>query len=257
MRFNTWTICVAALLGGLLVSTPPQARAGELTGEQKAELGKFVHDYLLANPEVIKEAIDELDKREKLAEAAGREKALTKQADKLFNSSNQAVVGNPDGDVTLVEFFDYNCGYCKQSLANVAKLIENDPKLRVVLKDFAILGPDSLEAAEVATAVRRQLKGPKFWEFHRKLLGTRGHIGKAQALAAAKELGADVDQIEKDLKSPAVHDALVEVDQLADDLHFTGTPSWVIGKEAIVGGMPYNELKSKVDSLHKCGKTSC
>ncbi len=257
MRFNTVTICVAALLIGVVVSFSPQPRAGELSSEQKTDLGKFVHDYILSNPEIIKEAIEELDKREKQAEAAGREKTLAKEADKLFNSPNQAVVGNPDGDVTLVEFFDYNCGYCKQSLASVAKLIENDPKLRVVLKDFAILGPDSVEAAEVATAVRRQLKGQKFWEFHRKLLSARGHIGKAQALAAAKELGADVDQLEKDLKSPSIHDALIEVDTLADDLHFTGTPSWVIGKEAIVGGMPYAELKSKVDNLHKCGKSTC
>jgi len=167
------------------------------------------------------------------------------------------VVGNPDGDVTLVEFFDYNCGYCKQSLTNVAKLIESDPKLRVVLKDFAILGPDSVEAAEVATAMRRQFKGPKFWEFHRKLLGARGHIGKAQALAAAKELGADMDQLDKDLKSPSIHESLEEVTKLADELHFNGTPSWVLGKEAVVGALPYAEMKTKVDNIRKCGKSAC
>jgi protein-disulfide isomerase len=254
MRLKTLGMAAAALTLALVASAP---RAAELTAEQKADFGKFIREYLLSNPEVIKDAIEELDKREKLAEAAARDKVLAKQGDKVFNSPNQAVVGNPDGDVTLVEFFDYNCSYCKQSLSNVAKLIESDPKLRVVLKDFAILGPDSVEAAEVATALRRQFKGQKFWDFHRKLLGTRGRIGKAQALAVAKELGADTDQIEKEMTTPAVHDALVEVDNLADDLHFTGTPAWVIGKEAVVGGLSYADMKSRIDNTRKCGKSTC
>ena len=175
-------------LGGLALAaavffSAPALAAGELTNEQKEQFGKFIHDYLLSHPEVIKDSVEELDRREKAEEMADREKTVTNEASKLFRSPNQAVVGNPDGDVTIVEFFDYNCGYCKQSLANVTKLIESDPKLRVILKDFAILGPDSVEVAEVATAARQQLKGPKFWEFHKKLLGTRGHIGKAQAVA--------------------------------------------------------------------------
>ena len=258
MRFDNWTsTACAALFAACALFLAAPSRAAEFTNDQKAEIGKIVKEYLLANPDVVKDAIEELDKREKVAEASAREQALTKQADKLFNSPNQAVVGNPDGDVTLVEFFDYNCGYCKQSLTNVSKLIESDPKLRVVLKDFAILGPDSVEAAEVATALHRQFKGPKFWEFHRKLLSARGHIGKAQAIAAAKELGADVDQIEKDLKSPSIHDALTEVAKLADELHFNGTPSWIVGKEAFVGGLPFAEMKTKIDNIRKCGKSAC
>ncbi len=233
------------------------ARAADFTADQKTEIGKIVKDYLIANPEVIKDAIEELEKRQKVAENELREKALEKNADKIYKSPNQAVVGNPDGDVTLVEFFDYNCGYCKQSLANVAKLIETDPKLRVVLKDFAILGPESVETAQVASALREQFKGQKFFEFHRKLLSTRGHIGKAQALAAAKELGADMDKLEKDMKKPEVMAGLAEVSQLADELRFTGTPSWVIGKEAIVGGLPLAEMKGKIDNLRKCGATAC
>ena len=258
MRFykRLSTACALSLaMCALFLGTP--VRAAEFSAEQKVEIGKIVKDYLVANPDVIKDAIEELDKREKVAEASAREKTLEKDGDKLFNSANQAVVGNPDGDVTIVEFFDYNCGYCKQSLANVAKLIEADPKVRVVLKDFAILGPELVEVAQVATAVRNQFKGQKFWEFHRKVLGARGHIGKPQAMAAAKELGADTDQIEKDLKSPAVHQSLDEVAKLAEALHFNGTPSWVIGKEAVVGGLSYAEMKSKVDNMRKCGKTSC
>ena len=175
----------------------------------------------------------------------------------MFNSKYQAVIGNPAGDVTLVEFFDYNCGYCRQSLASVAKLIETDPNLRVVLKDFPILGAQSTEAAQVASAVREQLKGDKFFEFHRKLLSLRGGVGKAQAMNVAREVGADMDRLEKDLKSPSIHEGLAEVAALADDLHFTGTPSWVIGNETILGGVPMAQLKSKIDNVRKCGKTVC
>jgi protein-disulfide isomerase len=241
----------------LALGTTTPTFAEELSGPQKVAIEKVVHDYLISNPEVIKDAIDELGKREKVAEAATREKAVSQHGDKIVNSPNQAVVGNPSGDVTLVEFFDYNCGYCKQSLNSIAKLIEADPKLRVVLKDFPVLGPDSVEAAQVATAARMQLDSQKFWDFHRKLLSTRGHIGKQQALAAAKEVGADMARIEKDMSSAETKAALKEVASLADQLRFDGTPAWVIGKEAIIGGLPYAQLKAKVDNMRKCGKTAC
>jgi len=255
MRINRLAVATVVACGALFGAAP--ALAGDFSAEQKIQIGAVVHDYLLSNPEVVRDAIDALEKKEKLIQAAAREKSLDTDSDRMFRSQNQAVVGNPDGDVTIVEFFDYNCGYCKQSLANVAKLIESDPKVRVVLKDFAILGPDSVEAAEIATAVRKQLNPQKFWEFHKRLLGTRGHVGKAQAMAVAKELGADQDQLEKDIKSPATHQALTEVEQLADELKFDGTPAWVLGKEAFVGGMSYPALKSKVENLRKCGKTNC
>lgn len=250
-------LIACAVAGLALISAAPSRAAGEFSPQQKTGIEKIVHDYLVANPEVIREAIDELEKRQKVAEAATREKVLNEQGDKLLTSANQAVVGNPDGDVTLVEFFDYNCGYCKQSLTSVSKLIEADPKLRVVLKDFPILGPDSVETAQLATAARMQLTPAKFWDFHRKLLTTKGHIGKQQALAAAKEVGADMDRLEKDAASPETQAALKEVATLADQLKFDGTPSWVIGKEAIVGGLPYGQLKTKVDNMRKCGKATC
>lgn len=255
------TLCVALLaLGALLMAdfaAPTRARAAEFSAKQKGEIEQTVHDYLLANPELIKDAIDVLEKRQKDMESARREKVLREQGDKLLRSRHQAVVGNPEGDVTLVEFFDYNCGYCKQSLNVVAKLIEGDPKLRVVLKDFAILGTDSVETAQVATAIRNQFSGTKFWEFHKKLLSTRGHIGKQQALAAAKELGADMGRLEKDIEKPETQEAMREVATLADQLRFDGTPSWVIGNEAVVGGLSMSALKSKIDNLRKCGKTAC
>lgn len=243
-----------AAVGLAAVATPLRA---ELAVPQKAEIEKIVHDYLVANPEVIRDAIDELERRQKVAEADSRQKAVTQGADKLFNSANQAVIGNPAGDVTLVEFFDYNCGYCKRALDDIAKLIDGDPKLRVVLKDFPVLGAGSVEAAEVAGAARLQLKPEKFYEFHRKLLNTRGAVGKAQAIAVAKELGADPAKLEKDAKSPEAKASIKEVMELADSLNLSGTPSWVLGKEVIVGAVGYQQLKAKIDNTRKCGKTVC
>lgn len=249
-------LSAAAWLGVASALATP-APSAETSSVPKAEIEKIVRDYLMANPEVIRDAIEELDRRQKVAEADSRQRAVTQGASKLFNSANQAVIGNPAGDVTLVEFFDYNCGYCKRALDDLAKLVENDPKLRVVLKDFPVLGPGSTEAAEIATAARLQLKPEKFYEFHRKLLSTRGSIGKAQALAAAKELGADPAKLEKDAKSPEVRAALKEVMELADSLNLSGTPSWVLGKEVIVGAVGYQQLKTKIDNTRKCGKSVC
>ena len=244
----------AALFGLAAVAAPLRAEAQTI---QKAEIEKIVHDYLIANPEVIRDAIDELDRRQKVAEADSRQKVVSQSADKLFNSVNQAVVGNPAGDVTLVEFFDYNCGYCKRALDDVAKLVDGDSKLRVVLKDFPVLGAGSVEAAEIAAALRLQFKPDKFYEFHRKLLGLRGSVGKAQALAVAKDLGADTARLEKDAKGPEVKAAIREVAELADSLNLSGTPSWVLGKEVIVGAVGYQPLKAKIDNTRKCGKTMC
>jgi protein-disulfide isomerase len=259
MRFPNWLAASVLVAGSIACAAwPGNARAaGEFSAGQKTAVEKIVHDYLIANPEVVREAIEELEKRQKADEANMRGKVVADKAATLFNSPNQAVVGNPKGDVTLVEFFDYNCGYCKRSVNTVAKLIEGDPKLRVVLKDFAILGPDSVETALVANAARMQFSPEKFWEFHRKLLETKGHIGKQQAMAVAKEVGADMSRLEKDFEKPETKVALQEVSGLADALRFDGTPAWVVGTDALVGGVPYDELKKKIDNLHKCGKTTC
>ena len=252
MRF---TMIGAAALAATVFVAP--LRAAEFSATQKTEIGAAVKDYLLANPEVLRDALAELDKRQKSDELAARQKVVSDQAGLLFSSVNQATLGNLKGGVTIVEFFDYNCGYCKRSLDDMAKLMKADPNLKVVLKDFPVLGPGSVEAAHVATALRNQFKGDKFWDFHQKLLGTRGQIAKAQALAVAKDLGADMDRLEKDMAAPAIKESLQEVALLADQLNLTGTPSFVIGQDVVVGAIPYEEMKSKVDNVHKCGKVAC
>ncbi len=140
-----------------------------------------------------------------LAESEKARSAIKNHSEALFNSPRQVTLGNPQGDVTFVEFFDYNCGYCKRALIDMMELMSKDPKLKVVLKEFPVLGPASVEAAQVAVAVRMQDKtGKKYLEFHQKLLTGRGQVDKAKALAAAKEIGLDMARLEKDLKSDEI-----------------------------------------------------
>src|SRR4249920_1857748 len=161
----------------------------------------------------------EVEKKQAADESAKAQAAVKDNAETIFNSSRQVVLGNPQGDVTFVEFFDYNCGYCKRALTDMVELMNKDPKLKVVLKEFPVLGPSSVEAAQVAVAVRMQDKtGKKYLEFHQKLLTGRGQIDKAKALAAAKEIGLDMARLDKDLKSDEIGKTLDESMKLAEAL---------------------------------------
>jgi protein-disulfide isomerase len=247
----------APLFSVALAATVLPAAAAEFSASQTSEIGNIVRDYLVSHPEVLRDAMMELDRREKAEQTAAREKVLSDKAGELLSSPHQAVIGNPNGKVTLVEFFDYNCGYCKKSLDDLSKLIKDDPNLRVVLKDFPVLGPGSVEAAQVASALRKQFTGDKFWTYHQKLLMTRGPVGKAQALAVAKDMGADMGKLDRDMTSADVKAGIQEVMQIADGLNLTGTPSWVVGRDVVVGAVGYDELKGKIGNVAKCGKAVC
>ena len=159
-------------------------------------------------------------------------------------------LGNPNGDVTFVEFFDYNCGYCKRALSDMTELMKKDPKLKVVLKEFPVLGPGSVEAAQVAVAVRMQ-DPKKYLDFHQKLLLGRGQADKARALAAAKDAGLDVARIEKDLKSDEVAKTIEESMKLAEALGLNGTPSYVIGNDVVIGAVGLPTLSQKVQAARQ------
>src|ERR1700710_292788 len=194
-----------------LCGAPAIASAQSFSEPQRGEIEKIVRDYLLSHPEVLEEVSAERSKRQTAAEAAKHEAAVGKNAQAIFSSPRGVTVGNKDGDVTFVEFFDYNCGYCKRAMTDMLELMKSDSKLKVVLKEFPVLGPGSVEAAQVAVAVRMQdPTGKKYLDFHQKLLGGRGQADKARALAAAKEAGLDMAKLEKDLASPEVRATLEE-----------------------------------------------
>ena len=142
-------------------------------------------------------------------------------------------------------------------MPDIVKLMQNDPNLKLVLKDFPVLGPGSVEAAKVASAVRNQLHGDKFWQFHYKLLNSHGPVGKAEALTVAREMGVDMERLAKDIESPDVTAGLNEVMHMADVLQINGTPTFVVGDAVVVGAVGYDELKAKLDAVHKCGKAAC
>jgi protein-disulfide isomerase len=249
---------IAAVCAALLAASLPQAaRADDFTKPQRGEIERIVRDYLIAHPEVLQEAMSELEKRQTAAEAEKHETAVKEHAPALFSSPHQVVIGNPAGNVTFVEFFDYNCGYCKRAMTDMLTLLKDDPKLKVVLKEFPVLGPGSVAAAEVAVAVRMQdTSGKKYLEFHQKLLGGRGQADKAHALAVAKEIGLDMGRLEKDLGSPEVKTTMDENFKLAEALGLNGTPSYVIGSDVVIGAVGFHSLQEKVNTA-RCGKPSC
>ena len=249
---------IAAVCAALLaIASPQAARADEFTAPQKSEIERVVHDYLIAHPEVLQEAMAELEKRQGMAESEKHKAAVKENAQELFSSPRQVVLGNPQGNVTFVEFFDYNCGYCKRAMTDMLTLMKDDPKLKVVLKEFPVLGPGSVEAAQVAIAVRMQDKtGKKYIEFHQKLLGGRGQADKAHAMAVAKEIGMNIPQIEKDLAGAEVKATLQESFKLAEALGLNGTPSYVIGSDVVVGAVGLPALEEKINNA-RCGKASC
>ena len=246
-------ICVALLA----VAAPQAVQAQDFNPTQRGSIETIVREYLIAHPEVLQEAMAELEKRQTAAEAEKHKAAVKEQAQKLFSSPYQVTLGNPNGNVTFVEFFDYNCGYCKRAMSDMLTLLKDDPKLKVVLKEFPVLGPGSLEAAQVAVAVRMQDKtGKKYLDFHQKLLGGRGQADRAHAIAAAKDAGLDMGRLEKDMVSPEVKATIEEDMKLAEALGLNGTPSYVIGSDVIVGAIGLPGLQEKINNA-RCGKATC
>jgi protein-disulfide isomerase len=246
-----------ALLALAFCGAPPAASAQSFSDGQRGDIEKIVRNYLIAHPEVLEEAMAELSKRQTAAETEKHEASVAKNAETIFNSPRGVTIGNRDGDVSFVEFFDYNCGYCKRAMADMLDLMKSDPKLKVVLKEFPVLGPGSVEAAKVAVAVRMQdASGKKYLDFHQKLLGGRGQADKAHAMAAAKDAGLDMTRLEKDLASPEVNATIEENFKLAEDMGMNGTPSYVIGKQVVIGAVGVENLKEKI-GLARCGKATC
>jgi protein-disulfide isomerase len=233
------------------------AAAQNISPAQRTEIEAIIKDYLVKNPEVLQEAYGELEKRQAAAEAEKHQSAVKDNAAALFNSKRQVVLGNPQGDVTMVEFFDYNCGYCKRALSDMLEMLKADPKLRVVLKEFPVLGEGSVEAARVAVAARMQdASGRKYLDFHQKLLGNRGSVARAQALAAAKDAGFDMARLEKDMAGEEPKATIEESFKLADALGLSGTPSYVVGPEVVIGAVGLPNLREKVNTA-RCGKPTC
>ena len=208
----------------------------------KKAIETIINDYLLEHPEVILRALQVLEERKQAAKATKVKNALAKNRAALERDTNTPVAGNPNGDVTVVEFFDYRCPYCKRVGPAIQRLLKEDSNIRVVFKEWPILGPDSYFAAKAALGAREQ---GKYIEFHEKIMATR-HVTESNVLKAAKELGIDLDKLRKDMKSPKVERHIKQSMGLARDLGIKGTPAFVIDDRLIPGATTYAALVQAV-----------
>jgi len=252
MTFNPRIAILIAAAMSLASPAAAPAQAQTFSADQRQEIGNIVKDYLLAHPEVMQDVMAELEKRQQAAEAEKHRAAVVDNKAALFSSPHQVVLGNPQGNVTMVEFFDYNCGFCKRAMTDMLDLLKTNPNLKFVLKEFPVLGEGSVEAAHVAVAARMQdVTGKKYIEFHQKLLGGRGAADKARALAVAKEVGFDMARIERDMGSDEVKKTIDENMKLADALGVSGTPSYVVGEDVVVGAVGIDALREKLNADRK------
>lgn len=205
---------------------------GVFSADQRKAIESIIKEYLLANPEVFLEVQTALEARMEEIQAKKLQAAITAQAEQIYRSPSAPVAGNPQGDITVVEFFDYNCGYCKRAFPDITKVIEKDSKVKLVLKELPILSKGSEEAARVALAAKEQ---GKYWPVHQALLAMRGQANEQTALAVAEKAGLDMAKLKADMKGEAVTKEIARVRELAQTMGIQGTPHFLVGDRAIAG----------------------
>ncbi|WP_424942952.1 DsbA family protein [Aliiroseovarius crassostreae] len=246
------TIRKMALTSALLIGAAMPASALDLTSMSDAERQAFrdeVRAYLLDNPEVIMEAVSVLEERQ-AAQAAMDDLELVKvNAEALFNDGYSHVAGNPDGDVTIVEFVDYRCGYCRKAYDEVTELLEKDGNIKLILKEYPILGEDSLNSARFAVSAQQLLGEEAYDKLHHELISLRGSANIENLIATADGLGLDGKAIAEGMASARVDEILGENHALARRLKITGTPAFVIGDTMARGYMPLAQMESFVAEI--------
>jgi protein-disulfide isomerase len=243
--FRLLPMATLSLLGALGIDQVNAQVAPPMSSEA-AELDQFERrgrEYLLRNPEVIMEALGILKERQRAAEAEGLKRTIAERGEEILNDPAAPVGGNPAGDVTLVEFFDYNCPYCRKVAPTVVELEQADPDLRLVYKEFPILGPGSQFAARAALASRRQ---GKYVPFHNALMQATEQVTGETVMEIAREVGLDTERLEQDMQDPAIQEAIGRNLQLANALGITGTPSFVIGQEVVPGAVDLRTLQGLI-----------
>jgi protein-disulfide isomerase len=215
----------------------------------------MIEKYLMGNPRILQRMSDALELEIRTAEAAAAKAAIAEWREAIYEDPDHIVIGNPQGDVTLVEMFDYNCGYCRGALPDLATLIAEDPNLKVVLKEFPILSEGSVEAARVAILVSRQ--PVDYWAFHQALFTSRGQVTKDTALTAAQDLGLNPVSLELDMNGADVTAVIQKSYDIAKALNISGTPTYIIGDELIPGAIGIEGLRERIRNMRACGATQC
>lgn len=245
--------------GDAALAEEPQVVASADAGApsvNRAEIEGIVRDYLMKNPEVLLEMQQILEEKQKEEQRVAHLEVINSARDDIFNAAYDGVVGNPNGKTTIVEFYDYNCGYCKRAQEDMLALTAADPDLRFVLKEFPILGPDSQKATLVSMAFRKVMP-EKHEEFHNQLIGAPGRAGEAGALKIALALGADEAKLREAMRDPAIGEEIAKTYDLANKLSITGTPSYVVGNEVVFGALGQEVLAEKIAAAKACAGATC
>ncbi|MDS1134930.1 DsbA family protein [Nitratireductor indicus] len=244
----TATALLVSPLSGVAQST-----AAEM---DRAEVETIVREYLLANPEIMLEVQDALEKKQREQQEVAQRAVLESEREAIFSSAYDGVIGNPDAPVTVVEFFDYNCGFCKRALGDMQALVEENKDVRFVLKEFPILSPESREAHVVSMAVHAAAPD-KYAEFHQKLLGGEARANGELAMQIATGLGIDETAIREHMKDAKIQEVFGKTYDLANKLAVTGTPAYVIGNEVVFGALGKATLEEKIEEARACLTTKC
>ncbi|WP_025898915.1 DsbA family protein [Sneathiella glossodoripedis] len=221
--------------------------------DSEQAFGEKVRAYLLDNPKIIREVIEKLSVVEAREKAEQERQALSMYQGELENDGFSYVAGNPNGDITIVEFFDYRCGYCKQSFPEILKAVESDGNIRLVFKEFPILGPPSVLAAHAAMSAQKQ---NKYMEYHTALMQMRGSITEEKLLQLAADLGLEIDKFKSDMKSADIEENISRTYALANQLNITGTPAFVIGGRMAAGAIPAQRMLAMVEDAREQKKSS-
>jgi protein-disulfide isomerase len=237
-------------LAALTFACALPATAKGLDAEQKTEIEKLVRDYLLEHPEILQDMSARLDEKQRKAETEARNGTMKEAAPGIFHTAIDPTAGNPKGDVTVVEFMDYNCGWCKKAVKEVTALVDTDKKLRVVFKEFPIFGAGSEFAAKAAIAATRQ---GKYWELHRALYAHEGAINEDVTLAVAKDVGIDIDRLQKDMQDPTIAETITNNQRLAASMQFNGTPAFIVDDKVFPGYVPQSELQAAITAVRANG----
>jgi len=228
----------------LFIATPPPASAADkFTPAQKTKIEELIRSYLLEHPELLLEVMERLEEKQKTAARDGAREMIQRHQAELFQSTNDFVI-NPEGTIPMVEFFDYQCGYCKRILDDVMKLAAANPDVRVILKEFPILGEGSVMAARATLAAQKQ---GKYLEMHNALMSMRRQIDDAAVMAVAADLGLDATQMREDMASSEVQSIIDENLALARRMNIRGTPTLIIGDNLVPGAISFEQMLALVD----------
>lgn len=254
-ELGAFLVAIVLIGSSVLIANNDAAQAQEQK-VNRTEIEEIIRSYLLENPEIMIEVQTALEAKQTALTAARQAKTLLDMNEKIYNSQHQMIIGDPDAKITVVEFFDYNCGFCKRAMDDMYRIVKENTDVKFVMKEFPVLGENSLQAHRVSLALINKYP-EKYDEFHKTLLGATGGKNGARAMEMAISLGADEAIMATEMNNPELTTAVQEVYEIADGLGITGTPSYIIGDKVVFGAVGYERLMPQINNLRKCGKAEC